>query len=883
MKCYLLFLFTGCALGLYAQGIRGYVRDTDGNPLEYATVLSVETGSGAVTNADGYYELRLEEPGNYRIVFQFLGYETQVQRLTLGSSFQTVDVRLAEQTLELKEVEIYDGREDPAYSVMRRAIAKADFHRQQVDRYSVRVYLKGTGKFEQVPWYARRELAKEGVDTATAFTSESVSLIEYERPNTFRERVISVYERGDDGGSSPMRYINGSFYQPEVGEVISPLSPRAFGYYRFRLDGYFIDRGYGINKIAVIPRSRGENVFEGHIYIVEDYWSIHSLDLRTYKLGFQFDIRQEYSPVAEKVWMPVTARINVSGKVLGFAFRYFYLASLSDYRIELNPDLPADQFTVIDERSPDAPPHRPAAASDLQERLQQGEPLTRKELRRALRQYEKEDQRSRREQDTLAADVVTNYTYEVDSNATVRDSAYWAVLRPVPLTATEIRGYTRRDSIARQEKLEAARKAAGDTLATQRGRADGKTTLDLSLFGDLFFGESWKLSKGRYLDFAGLAGGAHFNTVEGFSFAPELRYRSSRVAPRQFTLSARPRYGLAWQRLTWQGEARWQWGGAATRRSLAFEGGRYLFQYNRDEPIHPLLNSFWTLFFERNYLRLFEQAYGRLAWRRQWSEGFAARFGAEWAERRSVRNHSDFVLFDAEDRTYQPNIPDNRELTYPLPPREKALVIEGEVEWRPWQKYQLRNGERQAIKNSSPTFTLYYRKGIPGLAGSQTDYDLLDMTYRHRFAWGARGLFDLRLNAGYFLNDQYVGFADYKHFPGNRLLLSNSDPVASFRLLPYYEHSTRDRYLAAHVHYQFRKLLLSRIWEIQLLGWKENIFVNYLATPSSRNYFELGYSIDNIFRIFRIEFATAFRDGRYYDFGPRIGIASNLGGGLFGD
>lgn len=65
-----------------------------------------------------------------------------------------------------------------------------------------------------------------------------------------------------------------------------------------------------------------------------------------------------------------------------------------------------------------------------------------------------------------------------------------------------------------------------------------------------------------------------------------------------------------------------------------------------------------------------------------------------------------------------------------------------------------------------------------------------------------------------------------------------------------------------------------------MLGVKENVFVNYLATPSSEHYTEVGYGIDNILRIFRIEGAAAFRDGKYYDWGIRIGIASNILGSM---
>jgi hypothetical protein len=54
------------------------------------------------------------------------------------------------------------------------------------------------------------------------------------------------------------------------------------------------------------------------------------------------------------------------------------------------------------------------------------------------------------------------------------------------------------------------------------------------------------------------------------------------------------------------------------------------------------------------------------------------------------------------------------------------------------------------------------------------------------------------------------------------------------------------------------------------------VFTNYLATPSSRNYVEVGYAVEGILRLFRVEIAAGFRDGKYVDYGVRIGIATTL-------
>lgn len=857
----------------FASGINGYIRNQDGEPLEFATIFVKETGSGTTANIEGYFEIRLD-PGTYTLVFQHLGYETYVEQVAIGDRFKEVNVRLQQQTFELSTIEVIDGGENPAYTVMRKAIAKADFHRQQVDYYKAQVYIKGSGRLINMPGLARRLIENEGVeiDSNMAFTSESVSIVEYERPHTFRERVISVYTQGDDNGSSPNGYINGSFYEPEIAQVISPLSPRAFAYYKFELDGFFNDRNYAVNKIKVIPRSRGDNVFEGHIYIVEDLWSIHSLDLTTYKLGIQFDMEQIYAPIQEQVWLPVSHQFDVTGKVFGFAFEYLYLATVSDYEVRVNPDLDVD-FTVIDEkinrelaRTAEARREDMDRGASIEQKLELGEELTRKELRQMMREYEKEEQEELEE-----PEIVEISTFEVDSMANKRDSSYWAAIRPIPLTEYEVRGYEFQDSMIQAEKIEAEAEADG-IKESNRNRNSNFS------FFDIISGNSIKLGERKYIHYDGLTGGG-FNPVEGYWLSSGLRY-TQRGEQNRFQLRFTPRYGFSWRRMVWETDAFYRFGTSHSPNRISLSGGRYVAQFNAPNQVSEFFNTFYALLRERNFLRLYEKEYVGARWQKKWWSSASVDVQLEWADRRRLENTTTQTWFNNENRTYGTNVPDAEEGFFPLPDQERAATVQLGFTVRPWQRYKIYNGERQATSNEAPSFRLDYRFGLPDINESVTDYHRLGLVYRHAFRPGARGKVDLKVDMGMFLTDNYVGLADFKHFAGNQMFFTDLDPVGSFRLLPYYQFSTPDKWISAHAHYQFRKFLVTQIWEVQMLGVKENVFVNYLNTPSSDHYTEVGYGIDNIFRIFRIEAAAAFRDGQYYDWGIRVGVASNILGGM---
>ena len=854
---------------LYAQGVRGYVYKSESEPLSFTTIYIRQLETGTTTNQEGRYEIKLS-PGQYDLVFQYLGYQTVVQTVTVADGWQELDVTLPEQVVQLQEVEVRAGKEDPAYTIIRKAIAKSKFHRLQVQHYSARVYVKGAGRVKDVPFLLERRMKKEGVDSSTVFLSESVSEVTFDQPNTVTERVISIRTIGEGNNTSPTPFINGSFYKPTVAQAISPLSPRAFAYYRFRYEGSFEDRGHTVNKIRVIPRSRGDNVFDGYIFLLEDLWSIHSLNMFTYRQGFKIQVSQIYSPIAETVWLPVTHRIEVTGKVLGFDLEYKYLATVGDYAIELNTDLEND-FEVVDEKVDQelakALAKEEKSAADTAEVspnpkvFKQQQRYTRKQLKRALRDYEKELDRQE-----AAPEVVSDFNFEVDSLAYEKDSAYWAAVRPVPLNVRERQSYRKLDSLAVAEENE---NPENDGTNKKRGSV-----------GSLLLGTTVDLGQKSSFQYVSPLGELRFNPVEGAHFNVPLTYRTKLDSTHHLEISAVPRYAFARNKLVGKGAVSLSYPSAERSGSVSLEGGRFVSQFNEQEPISSLINTFTALVQKRNYVRLYEKDYGRFTLDQPLSPRLTLTATAEWAERRPLFNQTDYSLRRRETAAFAPNAPTNLERPNTRFNPHQALGGAVTLSAEPWQKYYVRNGEKRRIEHSSPFFHLTYRTGVPGVLGSDVDYDLLEVGVRHQWRPGARGRLDYTLSAGAFLNNAQLYFMDFHHFAGNRVLVQESDPVGSFRLLDYYTFSTRERYGVAHLHYQFRKLLLTRIFEVRLLGLQENVFVNYLKTSASPHYTEVGYSLDNIFRFFRVEAVASFDNGQYRDFGIRIGISTNLGNAI---
>ncbi len=92
--------------------LSGYVRDAEsGEELIGANVYLVDDpGRGAVTNAYGFYSLRLPA-GEQRVVFSYLGYVEQVKTVVLDDK-QRLNVELAPVGVELQEVVVKARAED---------------------------------------------------------------------------------------------------------------------------------------------------------------------------------------------------------------------------------------------------------------------------------------------------------------------------------------------------------------------------------------------------------------------------------------------------------------------------------------------------------------------------------------------------------------------------------------------------------------------------------------------------------------------------------------------------------------------------------------------------------------------------------------------------
>lgn len=172
-----------------------------------------------------------------------------------------------------------------------------------------------------------------------------------------------------------------------------------------------------------------------------------------------------------------------------------------------------------------------------------------------------------------------------------------------------------------------------------------------------------------------------------------------------------------------------------------------------------------------------------------------------------------------------------------------------------------------------PEVTLRYTHGFKGIAGSDFDYDKVNLSVKKRIRYGPMGV-------GYVtLAGEYV-FSKLP-YPLLSMHLGNQTPFfahVTYNLMNYGEFVS-DRFASLHYSHHFEGLLLNRIPLMRKLKWRlvgtSNIIFGGMSSMNKaliaeqpdadepmeigflsrgKPYIELGYGVENIFRFFRVDF-----------------------------
>ena len=834
-----LFIIILCFVVLAANAtkILGTVTDEKGAILPYASVFVKGTSRGTTTNNLGHYVLELEA-GRYTIVCQYVGYTRQEKQVTLKGETITLSFQLSVQLTTMKEVVVNAGGEDPAYEIIRHAIKKRKDYQAPLDSFTCEAYIKTLVKTRRLPAKVfgkklqdqdRRDMGVDSVGKGIIYLSESLTKIAFKKPDHIKLEVLSGRESGTSGfGFNFPTFIN--FYDNNVSIFISQLNPRGFvspiadgalGYYRYKYLGSFFEDGKEINQIQVIPRRKFEPLFTGTINITEGDWRIHSLDLFLVK-EMQLEILDTLS--IKQIQVPITPDVwRTKDQVVNFTFNKFGIDATGNFLNVYNKYDIAPQFR---------------------------------------KKY------------------FNNVVVKYDTAVNKKTKAYWDSVRPVQLAPEEATDYKTKDSLFKKQRDSSRSRRVMDSL---RGRQSHINFLGIvwSGFSRSNFNPDHPLS----ITWQPLLPNLQYNTVEGVAVNLEATIAKRFPATkRSFSFTPHIRYGFsnthlnAWATVAYSKRS-FDWdpnGGSSGRSSWSLAGGKRINQFNKAQPISPLVNAFYTLFIRENYMKLYENYFGELTYSRRMDNGLRLSAGLLYEDRLPLENTTDFSFFGGRQKLFTPNYPYEK-LSGPFP-RHQAFIASFSAQFKPGQKFIEFPNNKIPIGSKYPTLSFNYQKGIGGLFGSEVNFDRWKFSIGDEVNFKLRGLMKYSFSVGGFFNTNTVFIQDYQHFNGNQTIFA-SQYLNSFQIAPYYENSTTAAfYTVGHLEHHFNGMITNKLPGFRRLKWNLVAGSNAFYVNQSNNYIEVFGGLENIFKLIRIDLVGSYLNGRNGQLGLRFGLGGFLGG-----
>ena len=858
------------SISAFSHNLRGTITDQDGNPISYATIYIKNLSLGTTTNEEGKFEIDIE-PGTYEVNFRCLGYKPKNEIITIAKDVEIISVVMEVQILEIQEVIVSGGGEDPAYGIMRKVIGLSYVHLNQITSYTADVYIRGTVKFHNIPGLIRNQLRKKDIDVKTGdvLVNETVSEIVFQAPNKYTQRVKSVNSTFPEVVDfSVSDFLGASLYQDNIDILFTPLNKNAFSYYNFSYEGYTKEDQYLIDKIKVTPKRKSKQLFDGYIYIIEDLWCLHRADLKFETPFGEVGLKLIYDEVHPAVWLPVGHNYTFDGGLLGVKANARFGASIKYNKVKINEQVLAMAKLPVKSTADSKSEVKSGQAKTKKwaskiEGLLQKPKLKNNEVNKLSRLMARED-KAQKPDSLKTLEIYDAIKVVTDKGADKKDTSYWAAVRPIPLSTDEIESFSERDSL----KLMKSKRFSNDSSTVIMPDWNyGK--LNPLLFGGQFYlrDSTWKVRNNGLLTYKTL----NFNAVDGWNISQSLSLTRDYKPGNSLSLVPYINYGFSRKALSATGNVRYTYS-PLQRGSIQLNFGKNTVDYNKaNDVINPFINSVASLFFKENYARFYESRFIDLQNGIDIANGLRITGKVRWEKALQLENSTSFSLFNKE-KEYSPNIPGNEEISESSLKDQISLIAGLRIEYTPRYYYRIRDGVKVMSHSEYPSFYIQYDKGLKNIFSSTSDYDYVGAGIRYGKELSSTSSIAYEVHSGWFPNNKQIHFSDFAHAQTQKSPVLLKEYRHAFFLPGYYELSTSDKFIRGHLSFKAPYIALKYLPFLSNTLWREMIWSSYYTSPQNRNYVEVGYTLLEVLLSANAGVFAGFKDGKFNGWGINIAL-----------
>ena len=801
---------------LFATRVEGFVTDENNLPLPFCNVYIPNTNFACASNENGFYSLDIV-PGNYQLKFQYIGFVKQEIPIIIGDKLITVNVKMVAEIMDLDEIVINSDKEDPAYAIIRQAIALREKHLKEISSFTCDAYIKGLQKLLEAPdkilgVQLNTVLDVDSNNTGIVYLSESASTFHFKYPNQSKEIMKASKVSGDnnqfswnDAASMQMNFYKNMETLEGFSQrgFVSPIADNALFFYEYELLSNTADGNNRIYKIAVKPKRKADPAYEGTLYITDDDFRISGLQLQlTANNGIEFidtfSVAQEFYYTDANNLVLLSNKFNFTYSFFGIKGMGFFHAFYNNYT--LNPIFEKNFFNGEKTR--------------------------------------------------------------IEENSNKQDSIYWSKARPIQLTEEEAIDYQFKDSLAIVRELPAFKDSVDKIFNRFKPAA-------------LLGGYTWRNSnKKLFLLTNPVFDLLQYNTVETYVINPKFRITKRLANKDEIFVSSDLRYGIGSDKFYANGTIGLNYNNI-TKAGISLSGGSEIMQYNT-RGISPLVNTVYSLLLEENYLKLYEQQFISIKAGQELLNGLHIDIEPKYTVRKQLNNVGNAAAWIATD---EQNFTSNNFPFYPddiafnIPDK---FSVELQLKYAIGQTYIMEPGNKFILGNKYPTLTLNWEKAISGVAASAINYDKFKFTIADDIKLALAGNLSIVSAVGVMVNHDAINIADLMHFSGNETNVQKVDNEGFF-LLPYYYASTDGKYFVSHLQWHTEGFLFRQLPGFKQLKLEPVFSFNYLSTDFVSNYIEIAAGIEHIFKIIRVDIAyTPFKFETPYPT-PKMNILIGFG------
>lgn len=812
------------SLSSQAATLKGSIKDEKGEALAFASIYIKGTSKGTTSNLDGNYSFEVPI-GKHTMICQYVGYKKQEFEIEIKEGENKKNITLERNETSLKEVKIKDP-ENQGLAIIKKAIKERSRYNKLIDKYAANAYIKGNFKLNDVPNMGALSGMFGGGGGKKSGNQKKEEQDELEK----MKGIIYLSES-----------YNEIFYKKPDKLKIKVLSSRVSG----------DSQDYGLSSPLFI------NLYDNNVSISDQLAprGIISPIAETATLNYRYELlgayvdegkiinrikvkpRRKYEPLFSGVVEIVENEWSI------------YSADLSctkQYGIEFADSIQIKQVYV--------PVQNRLMVKDQSMWLKlniMGFDVTGNFVN-VFTDYDFNFE---------AKQVFDKYLQEYADGALNNQTAHWDTTRLMPLDKEEHEDFIKKDSIEKASKLK-----------TDSVRKIKNGLSEIATRGFILQDSSNRFSTTPFIGLNNFG----WNTVEGLNYSYGIFYTKKYSKYKRWSNGLHMRYGVSNKQFNAYYRSRYRFG-KTNKNLIEVSGGRNVFQYNNQGPVNELVNSFYTLLYGQNFLKIYQAWFANASYSYLHISGFNVKIGAEYQDRMSLANTNLFTL--KKNHEFTENYPSEKIPGFE--PRHNALIASLSLSYQPGRKYIKYPDRIESVSSHYPTFSLKYRHaGLLGNVLSDVNYSNWNAGMQDDMDLNLWGVFKYAIQAGGFIHNKKSYLADYTHFNGGQIILA-SPYLNSFQLAPYYLNSnTEPFYTSLNAEHHFNGFLTNKIPLFNRLKWYLVGATNMYYVNQSNNYMELSIGLENIgfkmFRFMRVDGIVGYTNFKTPVYGVRIGISNGI-------